>query len=131
MNVEGTYDILQGGQAIGRALVTRQGMFYRVDCQCKLGGEVAFRLVMVTDHNELDLGILRRDGNWFRLQTRVNVKVAGQGRPTFSVRPKRSFPETSMVRVCPEEPFGYLARLEQAYLVRKNGEMLLAFRDEK
>ncbi|MBE6977092.1 MAG: hypothetical protein E7438_00415 [Ruminococcaceae bacterium] len=129
--MEGTYELLQGGQAVGRVQVTRQGMFYCVGCQCKLSGAVKFRLIMESNGSELDLGILRQDKAWFRLQTRVNVKTAGQGRPAFCLRPQKDTAASLLVPVCPEEPFGYLARLEQAYLVRQNGKMLLGFRDEK
>lgn len=129
--MEGTYEVMQNGQAVGMATVTREGMYYHIGCQCQLDGNNMYRLIMVFNNDQCDLGILIPKGKCFGLHARINTKVLGKGTPEFIIMPRRESLQRNFVRLCPEEPFRYLSRLEDAYLVRHKGENCLGFRDKK
>ena len=65
--MEGTYEVFSAGQAVGTVQVARQGLYYQFLCQCKLTGEVMFRLIMEDSGGRYDLGILTPEGGAFCL----------------------------------------------------------------
>ena len=129
--MEGTYEVNKNGQVVGRATVTREGMYYQIRCRCDLNEEGMFRLVIDFEDDRIDLGILVPDGKGFGLQTRINTKTLGQGSPAFSILPRRESIQHTVIKLCPEEPFRYLSRLEDAFLAKRNGEIFLCFHNEK
>jgi hypothetical protein len=131
MEMEGTYEVISGGQAVGSVTVSRQGLYYHFSCRCRISGEIMFRLIMEIEGISRDLGILVPIDGQFGLNTWVSMKSQGKEKPSFLLRPKREALDGILVRICPEEPFSYLTKLESAYLVRKNGEMMVGFREEK
>ena len=69
------------------------------------------------------MGILIPEDGAFGLETRIPVKKIGEGALTFSAVPKHSPVEGRFVSLAPEEPFRYLTRLKEAYLVKRNGKI--------
>jgi hypothetical protein len=122
------YEIKLGGQTIGQARVSRQGLYYCLDCHCKLSGETMFRLVVSCDNNTEDLGLLIPERDRFVLRTRLPVKRLGEGQLRFEVRPKLPQKQETFIPLSPEEPFEYLQRLENAYLQIRDGQIGIAFR---
>ena len=129
--MEGTYDVYSAGQIVGSVVVTRQGLFYQFLCRCDLSGDVMFRLILCCDDLEWDLGILTPTDGKFGMYTKWNTKKLGQGRPKFYLKPNRHTSGMNMVKICPEEPFAYLTKLQDAYLRKQRGEMYLVFHNEK
>ncbi len=119
----GIYDILQGGQAVGRAEVTRQGLYYRICCRCSLTGAVICKVAAIWKDQKTDLGILAPEGSHFSLTARLPVKRAGEGQPEFRVLPKHEPMQENFIPIRAEEPFGYLSRLENAYLAADRGQV--------
>ena len=129
--MEGTYDVYSAGQIVGSVVVTRQGLFYQFLCRCDLSGDVMFRLILCCDDLEWDLGILTPTDGKFGMNTKWSTKKLGQGRPKFYLKPNRHTSGMNMVKICPEEPFAYLTKLQDAYLRKQRGEMYLVFHNEK
>ena len=128
--MEGTYEVVHAGKTVGNVTVTRQGMFYCISCRCHLSGDVAYKLVGIFEQREIDLGLLVPERNAYGLYSRINMKIAGMEKPVFVLRLNRS-QLVQKVDVSPKEPFGYLAKLENAYLVKNNGKIHIGFRNEK
>jgi hypothetical protein len=63
------------------------------------------------------------EGTVFRLDSKLPRKALGEDKFRFYVRPDRVQPDEFFVPIRPEEPFAYLARIKEAYLVRKNGQI--------
>ncbi len=129
--MEGTYKVTMNGQTVGTAAVTREGMYYHIACRCDVPNDNMFRLIMQFKDDQMDLGILVPQGKQFGLGIRVSGKVFGQRSPQFVIMPRRESFSSKLVRICPEEPFSYLFRLESAYLVKKTNAMYLGFQEEK
>ena len=131
MDVEGTYEIVQCGEVVGSVLVRRQGLYYHFLCRCRLSGEVMFRLIMLCDGQETDLGVLTPADGCFGINRSLSVKKVGQGRPIFSLSPKKTSVSEDLVLFSEQEPFAYLSQLHRACLVRQAGKSYIGFRSEK
>ena len=127
----GTYEAIHNGHVMGMVTVTREGMYYQICCRCDLYEEGPFRLLIIFDDDQIDLGILVPAEKGFGLQARINVKGIGQGTPVFKIMPRREFVPSGLVSLCSDEPFRYLSRLENAYLVRRKGKKYISFCDKK
>lgn len=115
--------ILLGGQAIGRAQVWQEGLYYRFFCRCRLSGEVIYRLKVRCGDRVENLGIpVPKDGA-FELETRIPVKKLGSGQMQITAIPKQTQMEGKFIPLSPEEPFRYLKRLEDAFLQVRDGKV--------
>ena len=121
--MEGVYDIFLAGEAVGQAWVERKGLYWHFSCRCHLSGEVMCRVSLTCGGKETDLGILVPEEGAFVARTRVAASKLGSGEPVFSVIPKHPRLRGRFIPLHPEEPFGYLHRLEDAFLARQNGEL--------
>lgn len=126
--MEGVYDIMLADTPVGTVEVTRQGLYYRFDCRCKLSGTVICRVSVECGGHHENLGILVPTGDWFYLSTKLAVKRLGKGIPHFSALPKHRERELEFIPVYPEEPFAYLTRLQDAFLQIRDGQVGVALR---
>lgn len=126
--MEGTYDILLGDTPVGTVDVIRQGLYYRFDCRCKLSGTVICRVSVECGGRHENLGILVPSGDRFCLSTKMAVKRLGKGIPRFTALPRHRDRELEFIPVYPEEPFAYLARLQDAFVQVRDGQVGVAIR---
>lgn len=115
------YEVTIGGKQAGKVSVRRQGLYYCFSCRCCLAGDIIYRLVVSSGSARENLGILVPDKGGFVLETRLPVKRIGEGPLSFRLVPKRE-EQVSFLPIRPEEPFAYLSRLKQSFLVISNGE---------
>lgn len=116
--MEGTYPIYLNGQTVGTVQVSREGLYCRFFARCCLREKEMCRL----EANGIHLGVLVPEGDAFCLETRKPAKLFS-GMWDFQVIPNRPVLEGKFVPIKPEEPFSYLARLKESYLVRR-GDMV-------
>ena len=126
--MEGIYDVLLGGKKAGQAQIRKQGLYYYFDCVCRLSGEVVYKLTVSCGDSTESLGVFVPEDGQFKIKTRLAVKKLGEGTPVFRAVPRHDPVGEDFIPICPEEPFAYLARLENAYLARKNGTIGIRFR---
>lgn len=119
--MEGNYEVLLGKEAVGRVLVSREGLYLRFLCRCNLSGDVVCRLSVSCGGKEENLGVLVPEGDRFGLETKLPIKKLGQGTPAFCVLPNRVAAQEKFVPISPEEPFAYIEKLKKSFLARKNG----------
>ena len=121
--MDGTYEIMLGGESVGQAVVRRQGLYYRFSCRCDLSGEVIYRITVTCGGKSESLGIPVPKNGEFYLDTRHAASRLGEGEPKFAAVPRRPDLGGMFVPISPEEPFRYLHRLENAFLARKDGQL--------
>ena len=121
--MEGNYDIFMGGQAVGIARVSREGLYYRFFCSCQLTGEIVYRITVTIGKQEENLGIPVPKEGIFYLNSRVPAKRFEKGNPIFRILPKHEPVSGRFVPIFPDEPFAYLSRLKDAYLEVKNNQI--------
>ena len=117
------YEILLGGQSIGKARVEQQGLYYAISCRCRLSGEVVWKVTVSCGDRSESLGILVPESGAFILSTRIPVKRLGEGTLMFHAAPRHTELRGRFVPISPEEPFAYLSRLENAYMEVRNGQI--------
>lgn len=120
--MEREFAVMLGGEKIGKVMLDKEGLYYRLRCSCRLSGQVLCRLVAVSEAGELDLGTLVPDRGTFGMDTRVPVKKIGTGKLSFRAEPKHAEVTGVFVPIRPEEPFGYLTKLTNAYLQCRSGQ---------
>lgn len=121
--MDGTYEIMLGGESVGQAVVRREGLYYRFSCRCDLSGEVIYRITVTCGGKSESLGIPVPKNGEFYLDTRLAASRLGEGEPKFAAVPRRPDLGGMFVPISPEEPFRYLHRLENAFLARKDGQV--------
>lgn len=121
--LEGTYGVYFGNQLMGKVQVLRQGLYYRFICRCQLTGDVVCRLSVACGDKQESLGVVVPMDGGFGLDTLLPAKRLGQGKPEFLLLPKHDVPAGKFVPICPEEPFAYIERLKESFLVRKGQQV--------
>ena len=117
------YPVCFGEGSVGKAQVTRQGLYYHVSCRCRLSGEEMYRLEVSSGEKRVNLGILVPMDAGFGLQSQFPVSRVGEGELHFCLRPRHEEPVgRQFVPIIPEEPFSYLERLKDAFLEIQNGK---------
>lgn len=121
-NLEGNYEVRFGNDPVGKVQVLRQGLYYRFICRCKLTGDVVCRLSVCCGDRQENLGVLVPTDDGFGLDRKVPVKHLGEGKPDFLLAPKHDHVMGKFVPISPEEPFSYIGRLKDSFLVRQGGQ---------
>lgn len=120
--LESSYCVTVGGNHAGKVLVRRQGLYYHFSCRCRLHCDTIYRLVVSCGNHRENLGILVPDGDGFILQTKLPVKKLGEGDLSFTLVAKQESVAGTFVPIHPEEPFAYIARLKESFLILRNGQ---------
>ncbi len=128
--MDGYYDVCLGTQPVGQVVVKKAGLYYEFDCQCQLSGEIIFRLTVTCGGKTEALGIPVPQNGAFVLKTRIPAKRLGQGNPVFQLVPRHSPLPADFVPLRPEEPFRYLTRLQDAFLIKTAQGLGIGFREE-
>ena len=102
--------------------VQKQGLYYRFLCRCRLSGDMLYRLLVSCGGKQEDLGILVPVNDGFGLDRKIPAKRLEEGTPEFRVICNREALEGNFIPIFPEEPFAYITRLKESYLVRRNGQ---------
>ena len=124
------YPVLFGSQEAGKVQILKEGLYCHVICRCQLTGNVVCRLVALSGEKKENLGVVVPAGDGFGLDRRIPAKQLRLNHPVFLLVP--SHPpkgEEPFYPICPEEPFAYIEKLKDAYLVRKNGQAGVCFRE--
>lgn len=117
------YEIQLGRDVIGKANVTRQGLYYHFSCRCRLSGDVIYRLSVSCGGHHENLGVLVPMGSEFGLDTKLAVKRLGEGAFRFQALPKHQQTTGRFIPIHPEEPFTYITRLQDSFLEIRDGQV--------
>ena len=120
--MERTFPVTVCGRQAGKVLVRRQGLYYHFSCICNLEKDRIYRLVVACGSFRENLGIPVPDGGSFVLNTKMPVKKIGEGNMSFSLVSKQETASGTFVPISPEEPFAYISRLKETFLVIQNGQ---------
>ena len=116
----GLYDIYRGAEKIGKAEVSREGLYYRFRCCCDLPEGKIYRLTVTCGNKTENLGIPIPNGDAFWLSARLPVSRFSGGEPHFYAIPRES---QNWAPVSADMPFPYISQLSEGYLEEKDGEL--------
>lgn len=120
--LEKFYSVTKNGKACGKVSVRKQGLYYRFHCRCAVDREDIYRLILSWDGFQESLGILVPDEGSFVLTCSLPVRRVGEGDWRFHIAAKQETTSGCFVPICPEEPFGYISRLKESFLVCQDGQ---------
>ena len=123
--MEGIYEIRLGDRPVGTAAVTREGLYYRFQCRCRLETDSVCKV----EAGDVRLGVLVPEGEEFVLNTRLPIKRFPEKLADFRIRSDRPVLQGRFIPIKPEEPFAYIERLKDAYLTRQEGQVGIVLRD--
>lgn len=126
--MEEKYAVSFGNEQVGKVSVQRRGLYYRFRCRCRITGGAVYRVRVRCGEIQESLGILVPMEGGFGLDTQIPVKRLGEGEMEFFMVPKYESSPVAIAPVYPEEPFAYISRLKDAYLVRQNGELAIGIK---
>lgn len=129
--MDGIYDICRGGEKIGKAYVSREGLYFRFRCCCTLTGDVIYRLTAVCGEKTENLGILIPDGDAFRLEKRLPVSRFPKGKIEIFAVPGNPDRAGIFAPVHPDEPFRYIASLRNARMERRDNQVGVMFPEDQ
>jgi len=121
--MEGSYGVQFGNEIVGKVQVITQGLYCRFICRCRHSAQGIYRLILSSEDAQVNLGVLVPEGDGYALEKSVPRKHLGEGEPRFYLAPSHSELQGFFVPISPEEPFGYIARLKDAFLSRQNGQL--------
>ncbi len=79
------YPVQHDGRKIGTAFVTRQGLYYRIGCQCEENTESPPRIALQCGNRTVKLGLCVPIEGGFGIRTRIPVKRVGEEEMRFFV----------------------------------------------
>ena len=110
---------------MGKVRVEKCGLYYRFQCCCRINSDLICRLFVHCGDKRENLGIVVPMEGGFVLDTKLPVKRFPEEPMEFCLVPKLDAGAGNFVPVYPEEPFGFISRLKDAYLVRReNGNCI-------
>ena len=112
------YAVYFGNEKIGDATVVKQGLYYKIACLCQFSGAVPFRIIVKNDR-EVDLGLCVPMESGFGLSVCIPISKFGRGALHFTAVPKHTQTSANCIAVSPDEPFHYIEKLKDAYLVSR------------
>lgn len=124
------YKITIGDHVVGQATAERKGLYYHFSCNCKLSGEVIYRVVVRCGDKEESLGVCIPGEEGFGLNTRLPVKRLGEGELEFRAVPKHTEMKGKFVPLSPTEPFAYIDKLCKACLAVRGSTVGVILEDE-
>lgn len=120
------FDLSYKDKKIGTVSVTKEGLYYKICCRCRLPKPALFRLQIDTAGKMQDLGICVPKEDLFGVDTSIPVRNIEQNTMRF-VLVDKDF-EQHKVMLDPQKPFMHLQDLAHACL---DGDgVSIAFRDQ-
>lgn len=107
------YDVTFEGRTVGTVELSREGLYCRIRCRCRVPDNGLHRLYMDGEK----IGLLVPDNGDLVLDTKVAAKRIKEG-CAFSLEEKRK----SFIPIHPGEAFGHLGKLRMSKLAFREGE---------
>jgi hypothetical protein len=119
--MEGIYDIHCGGQVVGTAKVSREGLYYSFDCECKFKRQELFKICAICADKQIMLGTPIPAGQVFKLHTKLPIKRFSGETLRFCITGNQEEKSEEFIPVDPDAPFLHLKDLKNAVFRIQNG----------
>lgn len=110
------------GKQVGKVMVQQQGLYYHFHCRCNISGDIIYRLIINCGNHQENLGILVPQESSFVLDKKIPVKKIGEGKMSFRLTSTQEHLTGTFIPIRPEEPFAYIARIKESFLILKDGQ---------
>ena len=121
MNSLNEYELKIGNEVVGYVSVRYEGLYCQISCSCRLSGAVIYRLVAVVGTEKINIGICAPKGKYFCVEKKFPAKILRNKTVSFLLVPKHQNLGGRFIPIRADEPFAYIAKLEEAYLANRDG----------
>lgn len=121
----GSYDVLWNQMPVGKVQVGKDGLYYVLDCRCRMPDRDLYKISVVCGGKTRLLGTLTPCGQEMILRKRLPAKLFSNEIPQFYAVRKEN---ERFVPICDHEPFPYLEQLKNACLEERNGYLGIVIR---
>ncbi len=121
--MEGCYEVYLGNAAVGKVQILPEGLYLRITCRCAAPQDQIYRLCAEIGDRRESIGVVVPEGDGLRLTKRIPAKRFGGQTPRFYLSTGGSPGVGVFVPICPEEPFAYIDRLQNAFLESRQGRV--------
>ena len=111
------FDILMDTKVVGSAELTKEGLYYRFFCTCKLPDDGIYRVTVSDGNHTKDLGICVPSG----MVTRIQQKYLQGEKLSFSLIPDKA--DENRIVVNTDTPFEKLDMLDSSHLRIADGRV--------
>ena len=127
------YDVYFADRHIGTVRVTVEGLYYYIQCQCRVFTDAVYKLAALCERGDVDIGVCVPKGSLLVLDKRVPKKSIGKEIQRFYIHQKQNKNNTIIASVDPNEPFEYISMLDGAKLVQNMGriELLISVNEQQ
>ena len=122
------YAILnEEGKSVGEAAVQTTGLYYQIDCRCKLRTDRRWRIWVRSDAQESDLGLCVPRGDGVGLYSCLPCKHIGNGKLRFYVRPAQYDSDDDFIELREDTPCACISRLREGKLAMRADKVGVVF----
>ena len=121
--MERYYAVTWQGAPCGKVAVKRQGLYIQINGNCILDHNDIYRLMLYCGDFQKNLGILMPTQSNFTVATKIPSKQLPEGEWIFRIQSKHQSQTSCFMPICPEEPFAYISRLKDSFLISQNGQL--------
>ena len=114
----------------GTVRISKEGLYYHIQCICDLPDNDICRLTANTDSGQMDLGVCVPMGNKFGLDTRVSVRKFGGGEPRFWILRGKAAASERYIPIIPELQFDRIEVLKKARLTKQDGNLGILYSEQ-
>lgn len=116
------YDISYKGETVGEAVLTKEGLMYKIHCFCRLPQEDAYQVIL-TAASAINLGILAKEEGGLGLTKRLAIKQLANETPKFEAILRSKKTEQEFHKIEAGKPFDHLDQLKNAALEERDGSL--------
>ncbi len=121
----GKYEVLFHQKPVGTMEVSRDGLYYRFCCKCKLPQNQIFRITVSYGNEHVNLGVLIPCNDTFHLDTKRPIKLFTQAEPLFTVTSDTE----NWIPIREDRPFPRIEDLENGIYCEQDGVPGILFTD--
>lgn len=108
------------GEVAGSVCITKEGLYTRFLCQCRLPDNHIYRLSLSCNGQKTDLGICVPQGEYYTVNKIVKSRQIGDGEMCFQIIPTTEKTKDSFIPLLPNQPFDYISKIENMILCVDN-----------
>ncbi len=123
------YDVYYKESVIGKAEVSREGLYKRIRCRISLSGKGFFRLILSTEHYCVPIGLFMPASGGYEIEKSLPASRLPEGIWKFFVAPKEN-EGRKYVPIEEGKPFSFLTELNKGRLAIIEGKPCLIPEDQ-
>lgn len=127
--MDASYQILHEKNTVGTCTAVQEGLYIRFSCKCTVPQGEIYTAYLRSEGCEIKLGIPIPEGSGYTLEKRIPAKRIPGGSLSVILRSKADEKKKRFSPIYPDEPFAYLDKLENAFLLIRDGRMGIVIRE--